>query len=107
MLRAKNSTKSHVKQVPLSYCLLMRNSSKFDLTKVKSSTSMRRRKKLQRLRLNEHRRDVSKAEAQSYGQTLACPKDSFIKKPERPALSVDVLERLDFLACLFGGNAIK
>ena len=81
----------------------MRNSSKFELTKVKSGPSMRRRKKLQRLRLTEHRRDVSKAEAQNYGQTLACPKD----KPERPALSVDVLERLDFLACLFGGNVIE
>jgi hypothetical protein len=104
---AKNSTKSHIKQVPLSYCLLMQDSSKFELTKVRSSTSMRTRKKLQTRRLNERRRGVPRAEAQSYSQTLARLKDSLIKKPERPALPVDVLERLDFLACLFGGNAIK
>jgi hypothetical protein len=68
---------------------------------------MRRGKKLQSLRLNENRRGVSKAETQRYSQTLACLKDSLMKEPKRPAFSADVLERLDFLACLFGGNAIK
>lgn len=68
---------------------------------------MQRQKSLQSPRLNKRKRNIFKPEVQTYGKTLVCPKDSIIQKPNCLALSVDDLERIDFLACLFSGNALK
>jgi hypothetical protein len=47
---------------------------------------------------------MHKDDAHSSEFVSANQKDGFARKLKHPALSTDMLERVDFLACLFGGR---
>jgi hypothetical protein len=65
---------------------------------------MQRRKKLQGLKFKRSIETMHKDDAHSSEFISANQKDGFARKLKRPALSTDMLERVDFLACLFGGR---
>jgi hypothetical protein len=68
---------------------------------------MKSRRKIPRQRFNRYRETSYEACAHRHSHIRLRQQGDFIRKPKCFEPSMDVLERLDFLACLFGINGIK
>jgi len=68
---------------------------------------MRSKKNIPRQRFNRYRETSYEAYAPRHSHIRLRQQGDFIREPKCLEPSMDVLERLDFLACLFGVNEIK
>jgi hypothetical protein len=68
---------------------------------------MKSKKKMPRQRFNRYKETSDEAYAHRHSHIRLRQQGDFIRKPKCLEPSMDVLERLDFLACLFSINGIK